>query len=77
MKNVQGNFLDLIFSSEPDNVLLRKASVPLSKVDKDYHEPIEFTFELSDVDQLYPAVDSRFTTSRMLISMVSTGFSKA
>lgn len=54
VKNFQGKFLDLIFS------ILRKASVPMSKVDFNFHEPIEFSYEFSDVDQMVPEADSQF-----------------
>lgn len=39
VKNEQGNFLDLVFSTDPDNVSISKADVPLSKVDRCFHEP--------------------------------------
>lgn len=52
--------MDLIFSTDPDNVVLREALVPLSKVDKDYHEPIEFTHEFADDDQLSSVANAQF-----------------
>lgn len=61
VKNFQGNFLDLIFSTEPDDLILCKASVPLSKVDRnDFHELIEFIFEFSDVNYMAAAADTQF-----------------
>lgn len=60
VQNARGDFLDLIFSTDPDDVVLRKAPVPLSRVDRLYHEPIEFTFEFSDVDRLPPVAGAQF-----------------
>lgn len=39
-KNSDGKTLDLLFASSSDNILVTKANIPLSKVDK-YHPPIE------------------------------------
>lgn len=52
VKNEQGNLLDLIFSSDPDNVLLRKCDAPLSKKDKRFHEAIEFTYDVSECNEI-------------------------
>lgn len=60
VKNKQGKFLDLIFSNDPDNVLLRKADVPMSRVDRNFHEPIEFSYDVSDFDAMLPAENMQF-----------------
>lgn len=60
IKNSQGNFLDLVFSTDPDNVLIRKASIPMSKVDLSYHEPIEFSYDISSLNDMLPSKDIQF-----------------
>lgn len=60
VKNEQGNLLDLVFSTDPDNVLLRKSNAPLSKIDKSYHEAIEFTYDVSDYKEIEPNNEAMF-----------------
>ncbi|XP_037045741.1 uncharacterized protein LOC119081106 [Bradysia coprophila] len=60
VKNKSGSFLDLVFTSDPSNVLVRKADIPLSKVDRDYHYPIECTFDIPGLDDVLPESEALY-----------------
>lgn len=58
--NPQGRILDLVFCTDPDNVIVNNSENPLSRMDFPFHEATEFRFAVADHHVIKPNVEAYF-----------------